>query len=192
MLCARRGRRFSADLMQSVANEGRGATLCREIPNIAGDYTIRATNATHFTKCLRWIRNEVNRKSRNDDIEGLIRERQLLRVRNAEIHSFRDWFLTRKLDLRLRRIDRDDCSRRTRTDYKFGKYSSATTEIEPVRINARCQPIEKDRTHGTSPAAHETLIGGAVAKKLRLLSHFAPPLLRLNRRLSKYCVPTTS
>ena len=137
MLCARRRRRFSADLMQSVANEGRGATLPREIPNIAGDYTIRATNATHFTKCPRWIRNEVNRKSGNDDIEGVIRERQLLRVRNAEIRSFRDWFLARKFDLWLRRIDRDDCSRKTRTDYNFGKDSSATTDIEPARINAQ-------------------------------------------------------
>ncbi|HEU4770781.1 MAG TPA: hypothetical protein VFS68_01370, partial [Candidatus Udaeobacter sp.] len=98
---------FNADLMQSVPNQGNRPTLSREIPKIAGDYTIGPTNAAHFSKRLRWIRYKVNYKSRNNDVEGVLRERQLLRVRNLKIHSLRDCFLARNLELWLRRIDRD-------------------------------------------------------------------------------------
>ena len=134
MLGARMRRIFSADLMQSVPNQLNRPTLRREIPNIAGDYTMGPTNAAHFSKRLRPIRYKVNYKSRNYDVEGVVRERQLLRVRNPKIHSLRDWFLARNFDLWLRRIDRDYCRGRARTDYKIGKDSSATTDIEPARI----------------------------------------------------------
>src|SRR5262249_23757348 len=134
------------------------------------------------------IRYKVNYKSRNNDVERVIRERQLLRVLNPKIHSLRDCFLARNFDLWLRRIDRDYCRGRARTDYKIGKDSSATTDIEPARISRRCEPIEKDRTDGTGPAAHELLICGAIAKTLRVFCHFAPPSPRLNRRLSALCL----
>src|SRR5436190_20322468 len=188
MLGARMRRIFNADLMQSVPNQGNRPTLRREIPNIAGDYTMGPTNAGHFSKRLRWIRYKVNYKSRNNDVEGVIRERQLLRVLNPKIHSLRDCFLARNFDLWLRRIDRDYCRGTARTDYKIGKDSSATTDIEPARISRRCEPIEKDRTDGTGPAAHELLICGAIAKTLRVFGHFAPPSPRLNRRLSALCL----
>src|SRR5215472_1209761 len=188
MLGARMRRIFNADLMQSVPNQGNRPTLRREIPNIAGDYTMGPTNAVHFSKRLRWIRYKVNYKSRNNDVEGVVRERQLLRVRNSKIHALRDCFLARNFDLWLRRIDRDYCRGRARTDYKISKDSSATTDIEPARISRRCEPIEKDRTDGTGPAAHELLICGAIAKTLRVFGHFAPPSPRLNRRLSALCL----
>ena len=148
------------------------------------------TNAAHFSKRLRPIRYKVNYKSRNNDVERVIRERQLLRVRNPKIHSLRDWFVARDFDLWLRRVNRDHCGGRARTDYKVGKDSSATTDIEPARMSGRCEPIQKYRTHGTGLAAHELLIGGAIAKMLRVLGHFAPLLLRLNRPPSKHCVST--
>src|SRR5215467_3866468 len=191
MLGARMRRSFSADLMQSVPNQLNRPTLRREIPNIAGDYTMGPTNAAHFSKRLRPIRYKVNYKSRNNDVERVIRERQLLRVRNPKIHSLRDWFVARDFDLWLRRVNRDHCGGRARTDYKVGKDSGATTDIEPTRMSGRCEPTEKDRTHGTGPAAHELLIGGAVAKTLRVLGHFAPPSPRLNQPPSKHCVSTT-
>ncbi len=72
MLGARERRRFSADLMQSVPNQGNGVTLRREIPNISGDNTMGPTNAAHFTERLRSIRNKVNHKSGNNDVESLI------------------------------------------------------------------------------------------------------------------------
>src|SRR5215813_5084507 len=188
MLGARMRRNFSADLMQSVPNQLNRPTLRREIPNIAGDYTMGPTNAAHFSKRLSPIRYKVNYKSRNNDVERVIRERQLLRVLNPKIHSLRDCFLARNFDLWLRRIDRDYCRGRARTDYKISKDSSATTDIEPARISRRCEPIEKDRTDGTGPAAHELLICGAIAKTLRVFGHFAPPSPRLNRRLSALCL----
>src|SRR5262245_18387559 len=147
------------------------------------------TNAAHFSKRLRPIRYKVNYKSRNNDVERVIRERQLLRVRNPKIHSLRDWFVARDFDLRLRRVNRDHCGGRARTYYKVGKDSGATTDIEPARMSGRCEPIEKDRTHGKGPAAHELLIGSAVAKMLLVLGHFAPPSPRLNWALSKVVSP---
>ena len=39
-------------------------------------------------------------------------------------------------------------------------------------MSGRCEPIEKDRTDGMGPAAHELLIGGAIAKTLRVFGHF--------------------
>ena len=72
MLGARHRRIFSADLMQSVPNQRNRPTLRREIPNIAGDYTMGPTNAAHFSKRLRSIRYKVNHKSGNNDVEGFI------------------------------------------------------------------------------------------------------------------------
>src|ERR671912_3050594 len=77
MLGARVRRIFNADLMQSLPNQLNRPTLCREIPNIAGDYTMGPTNAAHFSKRLRSIRYKVNYKSRNNDVEGVVREQQL-------------------------------------------------------------------------------------------------------------------
>ena len=78
-------RRVDADAPHRASQRTARRQLRRKIPDARGDKTARARNAAHLRHRARLIRHEIHDQRRCDHVEGFVRQRQLLRVGEAEL-----------------------------------------------------------------------------------------------------------